>query len=54
MAAQWQALPLKMNHMILEIVLLHRSQGHQKSAYATVSKEWQIFFEKKHFFFFTG
>ncbi|KAI1419382.1 hypothetical protein F5Y12DRAFT_793975 [Xylaria sp. FL1777] len=49
MASQWQALPLEIKHMILEIVLLHSSKRHQKSAYAIVSKEWQTFFEKRIF-----
>lgn len=35
--------------MIFEVMLLQPRQRHQKSAYATVFKEWQIFFEKHIF-----
>ncbi|KAI1129425.1 hypothetical protein F5Y10DRAFT_290968 [Nemania abortiva] len=49
MVAQWKSLPLEVKHMIFEILLLQPRKRHQISSYATVSKEWQIFFEKHIF-----
>ncbi|KAI0966661.1 hypothetical protein F4678DRAFT_269841 [Xylaria arbuscula] len=49
MTAQWQALPLEIKHMIFKVLLLQPCKRYQKSAYATVSKQWQIFFEKHIF-----
>ncbi|KAI1733463.1 hypothetical protein F4680DRAFT_463806 [Xylaria scruposa] len=49
MAAQWQTLPMEIKHIIFEVLLHQPHKRHQLSAYATVSKQWQIFFEKHIF-----
>ncbi|KAI0857112.1 hypothetical protein F4860DRAFT_518243 [Xylaria cubensis] len=49
MAARWQTLSLEIKYMIFEVLLLQPCKRHQLSAYATVSKQWQIFFEKHIF-----
>lgn len=48
MAAEWP-LPVEISDMIFDIVLEQPHKRHQMSAYATVSKHWQMMIERRLF-----